>query len=157
MKTILIEEMKPSTDTQHFAEIKNQKKLELLKEKLELSKYPVRMLKLLLDGDYRQQLGEYKDKVMMLCHELVDKGVKHTKFGVNTLLYKILKDIKADRTGLQQVAVEEDAVELSAEEFEEELLKIARQDKQSAIYVLKQNLSPSHPLYREYLTGILSA
>ena len=154
MKTLLIEEMKPSTDTQLFAEIKNQKKLELLKEKLELSKYPVRMLKLLLDGDYRQQLGEYKDKVMMLCHELVDKGVKHTKFGVNTLLYKILKDIKADRTGVQQVAVEE---ELSAEEFEEELLKIARQDKQSAIYVLKQNLSPSHPLYREYLTGILSA
>ena len=154
MKTLLIEEMKPSTDTQLFAKIKNQKKLELLKEKLELSKYPVRMLKLLLDGDYRQQLGEYKDKVMMLCHELVDKGVKHTKFGVNTLLYKILKDIKADRTGLQQVAVEE---ELSAEEFEEELLKIARQDKQSAIYVLKQNLSPSNPLYREYLTGILSA
>ena len=153
MKTILIEEMKPSADTHIFAEIKNQKKLELLKEKLELSKYPVRMLKLLLDGDYRQQLGEYKDKVMMLCHELVDKGVKHTKFGVNTLLYKILKDIKADRTGLQNVAMEE----LSAEEFEEELLKIARQDKQSAIYVLKQNLSPSNPLYREYLTGILSA
>ena len=154
MKTILIEEIKPSTDTHLFADIKNQKKLELLKEKLELSKYPVRMLKLLLDGDYRQQLGEYKDKVMMLCHELVDKGVKHTKFGVNTLLYKILKDIKADRTGLQQVAVEE---ELSAEEFEEELLNIARQDKQSAIYVLKQNLSPSNPLHREYLTGILSA
>ena len=154
MKTILIEEMKPFADTQLFAEIKNQKKLELLKEKLELSKYPVRMLKLLLDGDYRQQLGEYKDKVMMLCHELVDKGVKHTKFGVNTLLYKILKDIKADRTGLQNVTEEE---ELSAEDFEEELLKIARQDKQSAIYVLKQNLSPSNPLYREYLTGILSA
>ena len=154
MKTILIEEAKPSADTQSFLEIKNQKKLELLKEKLELSKYPVRMLKLLLDGDYRQQLGEYKDKVMMLCHELVDKGVKHTKFGVNTLLYKILKDIKAEKTGLQQ---EEEVEEMSAEEFEEELMKIARQDKQSAIYVLKQNLSPSNPLYREYLTGILSA
>ncbi len=154
MKTILIEEAKPSEDTQSFPEIKNQKKLELLKEKLELSKYPTRMLKLLLDGDYRQQLGEYKDKVMMLCHELVDKGVKHTKFGVNTLLYKILKDIKAGKTGLPH---EEEVEEVSAEEFEEELLKIARQDKQSAIYVLKQNLSPSNPLYREYLTGILSA
>jgi len=80
----------------NFDNLKNRKKVELLKE-IDLSKYDEKMIRLLLDGDYKGELPLYKNKVMMLVHEIIDKKIAHTKFGVNTLLYKLVRDAKNDR------------------------------------------------------------
>lgn len=79
-----------------FENLKNRKKVDLLQE-IDLSKYDEKMIRLLLDGDYKGELKQYKNKVMMLVHEIIDKKIPHTKFGVNTLLYKLVRDARNDR------------------------------------------------------------
>lgn len=84
------------TNSQTFDNLKNRKKVDLL-QGIDLSKYDEKMIRLLLDGDYRGELKQYKNKVMMLVHEIIDKRIPHTKFGVNTLLYKLVRDVRNDR------------------------------------------------------------
>jgi hypothetical protein len=98
MKTsrINVDDNIPDSPSQTFDSLKNRKKIELL-QGIDLSRYDEKMIRLLLDGDYKGELTQYKNKVMMLVHEIIDKKIAHTKFGVNTLLYKMVRDAKNDR------------------------------------------------------------
>ena len=76
---------------------KNSEKLKLM-EKIDLEKYPPELIKLLVDGDYSDQLGKYKVKCYMLINEILEKKIPFTKFGVNTLLYKLCSSLKNQRS-----------------------------------------------------------
>ena len=75
--------------------IKNTKKLEMLTGRgINVHEYPEEMIKMLLDGDYKKQLHKHKHHVTRFITELLDKRFPVTKLGVQTKLYKLVRDFK---------------------------------------------------------------
>lgn len=101
------------------------------------------MIKLLLDGDYKGELREYEEELKEFISEIIQNKVKHTKFGVNTLLYKLVRDAKRPEN-----------IEVDEKTFIETILKVAKTDVEEAISILKFNLSPKDPLFKKIVQQI---
>ena len=136
---------------------KNTEKLELFNN-IDINKYDPYLIKLLLDGDYKDELGKYKSKVYSLIHEIIENKVKHTKFGINTLLYKMVKDMKKEGNiekyfNRNKKKPDED-IAMNEDEFINNILKIAQKDKELAVKIIKMNLSKDDDLYIDLINEI---
>lgn len=130
---------------------KNTEKLELFKN-IDINKYDPYLIKILLDGDYKNELGKYKSRVYSLIHEIIENKIKHTKFGINTLLYKMVKDMKKDGSiekyfNRNKKEIKNENVEMNEDEFIDAVLKIGERDKNMAMNIINMNLSPNDDLY----------
>jgi hypothetical protein len=151
-------------------DLKNNKKLNMLLEKgIELSNYPSKMIKLLLDGDYNKELKNYKSKAIQFAHELIEKKFPITKIGINTNLYKLVLSIKKDLpTEFKTIVNERKPRRIKKEEDDEMIVEeplrvdvnndkdiinriyqiIQTGDKLSALNLLSK-LSPTNKMYNE--------
>lgn len=142
-------------------DLKNNKKLKLLIEKgIEISDYPEKMIKLLLDGDYKNELGQYKSKVLQLAHEILEKKVPITRLGVQTNLYKIVAKLKKQnqsggkvtKQGQQRQGEKDDAFQKSIKLIQEYMNQGQRQE---ALNILVQNIPQTHPSYYKIYSYII--
>lgn len=79
--------------------IKNKGKLDLLRSRcMNLDIYPPKMIKLLLDGDYRNELNNYKSYVIQFINEILEKKIPYTRLGIQTKLYKLITNVKKGGT-----------------------------------------------------------
>lgn len=152
-------------------DLKNSKKLKFLIENgIEIDQYPEEMIKLLLDGDYKNELIKYKSKVLQLAHEILEKKIKYTKIGVQTNLYKIIANIKKEmkqggsikkkkgRTMKPVEKKEENTQENNHIKSTIQLIKeyLHNGEKQDALNILINNIDQTHPLYFKIYSYIMS-
>ena len=130
---------------------------------MNLDIYPVKMIKLLLDGDYKGELKNYKTYVVQFINEILDKKIPYTRLGVQTKLYKLICSVK--KGGCVQVNKErrtKKAPKQETEEDEEEIKDIEtlkrvvihhaqNGDKEKGLYILDEYLEPYDPLYKRLL------
>lgn len=142
--------------------IKNQQKLNLLKSRcMNLDIYPVKMIKLLLDGDYKGELKNYKTYIVQFINEILEKKIPYTRLGVQTKLYKLICSVK--KGGCVQVNKERSKKKEPEQETEEEEIKdietlkkviiehVHRGEKEKGLYILDEYLEPYDPLYKQLL------
>lgn len=142
--------------------IKNQNKLNFLKSRcMNLDIYPVKMIKLLLDGDYKNELNNYKSETIQFINEILQKKIPYTRLGIQTKLYKMIKDVKngnsIDYKKKQQqkkIKYEEEEDDEDEDEIKDiETLKDTvlncyyNGDREKAMMLLDEYLEPYDPLY----------
>jgi len=141
---------------------KNIEKLELLK-KMDLTKYDPYMIKLLLDGDYKDELYKYKVKIYMFIADMIENKIKHCKFGINTILYKMVKDYRKGeplekyfnrRKKEPESEYETTDDECDEEEFIKQVINISKTDKKKAYDIINYNLTNENPLYNYLISKI---
>lgn len=167
MKDHTLYKMPDYKNTQSFNCIKNQRKLDLLRSRcMNLDIYPVKMVKLLLDGDYNNELKNYKSNVVQFINELLEKKIPYTRLGVQTKLYKLITAVKNGRNPVLERKTnkkgQKQEKEIEQDEDEEEINDIETLTKvvvdyakngktEKAINLVNDYLEPYDPLYHELM------
>lgn len=153
--------------------IKNKHKLDFLRSRcMNLDIYPPQMIKLLLDGDYKGDLERFKPQTLQFINELLEKKIPYTKLGIQTKLYKLIKDVKRGeglKLGRLKKPKKEEIKEETKEEIKEEsddeiedietleneIVKLSSNGhKQSAFQLLNEYLNTYDPEYHYLLNTI---